>query len=168
MKLTDFITLTEPMKHWREYWTAQLGDTKATGKSKEEATKNLFQTIRQSLDGSFVPVMLFHYGRIALIWREGQQWYYTVREVGESGPVHTNIHCIGDRQQTEIYARNHLAQYALEMVKHPEEAAEIIIDEQERGRFIAAEYRSREIRQIMQERSVDLYRASMIFDGLAS
>src|SRR5438128_2220711 len=130
MKLTDFITLTEPMKRWREYWTAELGETKATGQSREEATTNLFQTVKLCLDGSFTPILLFHYGRVALIWREGQNWYYTIRQMGESGAVTSNIHCIGDRQQTEIYARTHLAQYALDEVHHPEEAATIIVDEQ--------------------------------------
>ncbi|SRR6266516_2006413 len=166
MKLADYIIYIEPLKRWREYWTAQIGQTKGTGPTREEATESLFTIIQESLDGTFTPSLLFHHGYVALIWREGQQWFYTVRKVGESGAAQSNIHCIGDRQQTEVYARNHLAQYAIDEVKHPEEAAEIILDEQERKHFIATEYRNREVQRVMQERGVDLYQASMIVDGL--
>jgi hypothetical protein len=166
MKLTNFITYVPPMKRFREFWTAKVGQTEGTGKNQQEATANLFETIQKSLDGDSTPSLLFHCGYIALIYKSGIGWFYTIRPVGKSGVVSSNIHYVGDRDETERAARRHLAQYAMDSVAHPEQAAEVFTDEADRRQFIADAYRAKEVQYIMAERGVDWHQANLIFDGL--
>src|SRR6266852_321478 len=100
MKLTDYITVVPPMKHFRQFWTAKLGEIEATGSDREEATSTLFIDIKTILSGDYIPVMIFHLGYVALVWRELAGWSYTIRRCGESGPVMSNIHCIGAKEPT--------------------------------------------------------------------
>jgi hypothetical protein len=166
MKLTDYITYTEPMKRFREFWTANIGQTQGTGPTREDATKNLFDIVKKSLNGNFIPAMIFHHGYVALIWREGQHWYYTIRKVDESGPVMSNIHCIGDRQATEMYARHHLAAYVEDEGGSPEEAAEIITDELARKTFLDQCYHTKRVQALMAEHGLDWQTACQVEDGL--
>ena len=166
MKLSDYISYVPPMKRFREFWTAKIGQTEGTGKNQQEATANLFTRIQNSLDGDYTPALIFHHGYVALIWREGEAWLYTIRKTTESGPVMSNIHCIGAKEETLAHARLHLAQYVLDDVRHPEEAAECITDERDRHQFLSDYYRGQAIARIMEERGVDHYHASMIYDGL--
>ena len=166
MKFTDVVTYIPPMKRWRPFWTAKIGETEFTGKDREEATTALFTNIKTILSGDYIPTMIFHHGYVALVWRELSGWSYTIRKATESGPVMSNIHCIGAKEPTEAHARLHLAQYVLDDVRHPEEAAECITDERDRHQFLSDYYRGQAIARIMEERGVDHYHASMIYDGL--
>ena len=166
MKLTDYITYIEPLKRFRQYWTAKIGQTEVPGDTREEATKNLFTFIQNSLNGSYTPILLFHYGHVALIWRANDQWFYTTRQNGRSGPVHSNIHCVGDQDRTEQAARRHLADYALDEGRSPEEAASIIEVYGDYQEFIHQCERTKRVQQLMEEYHVNWQTASEINDGL--
>lgn len=165
--MQQHIAYTKPAGKFRPNWTARLGDVEAFGRTKEEAQDRLFAQLKAACTGSFTPVMICHKGYVALLWRDGAQWCYTIRAQDVSGAVTCNIHMIGaDRAIAERKARRHLADYALETCYHPEEAAECIENEQDRREFLATCYRSCEVKRIMDEHGLDWQAANMRYDGL--
>jgi len=173
LKITDFITYLEPMKRWREYWTARVGELEATGKTREETTTALFRKVEQGYAGNYTPLVIPHCGYVAHIWRDVEAgWCYAIKGLYFDGRLDHSYCIVGDYDATVRAARKHLADYVYDgeepgpTVRHPEEAAECIINEEDRREFISRAYRTKRVQAIMAERGVSWEQANMIEDGL--
>ncbi|SRR6266567_950901 len=147
MRLEDFIRYERATGKWQTKWTARLGEVSAAGDSREDATRNLFTLVREGMEGSYDPVVIAFMGWVAHIWRNPLgDWCYAIRGAGFNGRLDRNSVLIGDYEETIRCARKHLADYVYDGVSvfsHPEEAAEIILDEGDRREFISRCYRTK-------------------------
>lgn len=173
MKITDIITHVEPMKRFRQYWTAKLvglTDVEGTGKDRDEATIDLLKTIVTSLKGDYAPILISFKGHIALIWRERASWYYTITTDGYQGSIATSIHTSScNREQTERHARRHMADYVADAATSFEEseaAAAIILNEEDRRNFLTTLHRTRKAKELMLQEGLNWVEANMKIDGL--
>ncbi len=173
MKITDFITYIPPMKPFRSYWTAKVGETEAMGVSREEATTALFRKVEQAFEGNYTPLVIPHCGYVAHIWRDVEAgWCYAIKGLYFDGRLDHSYCIVGGYDATIRAARKHLADYVYDgeepgpTVRHPEKAAECIINEEDCREFISRAYRTKRVQAIMAERGVSWEQANMIEDGL--
>jgi hypothetical protein len=185
--MTDHISYDEPSKVFhRPHWIAKMGGVEATGKTKTEAREALMDKVAEAARGPYTPTMIFLRGRAALLWREQNGWYYTVRAVGQNGLIVSNIHYLGgDWNETERVARKHLANYVMddeiEAVKDQggilsfsdilfpvmlENIAEVITDQDDRARFIDDWKYQRRVARIMAEQGIPFEEARHIADAI--
>lgn len=164
--LDTYIKYQKPQGKYNPNWEARLGEAVAQGSTKEEATDNLFKDVKKSLHGSYIPTLIFHKNRVALIFRELQGWSYHIRKLEENGKGLSCVFMDGDDRVHERAARKHLADYAYDDGYPIEEAGSIIIDEKDFANWKENIERSSKVQAIMAERNVDSYQASMILDGL--
>ena len=173
MKITDYITYIPPMKPFRSYWTAKVGETEAMGVSREEATTALFRKVEQAFEGNYTPLVIPHCGYVAHIWRDVEAgWCYAIKGLYFDGRLDHSYCIVGGYDATIRAARKHLADYVYDgeepgpTVRHPEKAAECIINEEDCREFISRAYRTKRVQAIMAERGVSWEQANMIEDGL--
>jgi hypothetical protein len=187
--MTDHISYDEPSKVFhRPHWIAKMGGVEATGKTKTEARAALMDKVHAAVRGVYTPTLIPLRGRVALIWREQNGWYYTVRAVGQNGLIVSNIHYLGgDWHETERAARRHLANYVMddeiEAVKDRggilffsdiffpamlENIAEVITDRSDRARFIGDWKYQHKVARIMVEQGIPFEEACRVADGVSA
>jgi hypothetical protein len=173
LKITDYITYIPPMKPFRPNWAAKIGELSAQGITREEATTALFRKVEQGFEGSYAPLVIPHCGYVAHIWRDPEAgWCYSIKGLYFDGRLDHSYCVVGGYDATIRAARKHLADYVYDdeepgpTVRHPEEAAEVILDEADRREFISRAYRTKRVQAIMVERGVNWEQANMIEDGL--
>lgn len=176
MKLTDFLRIRKPQKGIRTQHEASLLADKESypvtgrGVTQEAAIRALASALAAATNGDFTPSIYIWYGNVALLWREGAEWWYTIRDLHVQGKVRSNyVGCGAKREEAEHSMLIHLCQYAIDQATNEsgaQAAVAILPDVYDRDEQVARWLRERKVKQLQDQFRLPYTDASMVVDGL--